>query len=297
MDIFTSVAEAALAGASTSSACHPELSAAVVENTPPTTPDDSGASSSGSPSPQRDADNFHTLDGESTMSADSEDNSRGSAEDEDRMRRYGSKPAEDDSSSSRTTDSASSGETQQQKSATKRPGEEERLMGHGKRAKKTPRKTVLLGDTGSRLKQHRVTHRGGRDGMTVGPQMPESMSAGMTMSSSICSLSTTTATTCHRPSKFTFDLPLDDGLDADRRIAVLQDRLAEIRKVYMSLKAEVAVIDRRRKRAKKKESGTPATPQTPTAPTPPMQAPLSSGSSAACSPTAEHPPVQLQCPS
>ena len=37
------------------------------------------------------------------------------------------------------------------------------------------------------------------------------------------------------------------------RISFLQDKLQDIRKYYMSLKSEVASIDRRRKRLKKKE--------------------------------------------
>lgn len=37
------------------------------------------------------------------------------------------------------------------------------------------------------------------------------------------------------------------------RISFLQEKLQEIRKYYLSLKSEVASIDRRRKRLKKKE--------------------------------------------
>lgn len=37
------------------------------------------------------------------------------------------------------------------------------------------------------------------------------------------------------------------------RITILQEKLQEIRKHYLSLKSEVASIDRRRKRLKKKE--------------------------------------------
>lgn len=37
------------------------------------------------------------------------------------------------------------------------------------------------------------------------------------------------------------------------RISILQEKLQEIRKHYLSLKSEVASIDRRRKRLKKKE--------------------------------------------
>lgn len=44
-----------------------------------------------------------------------------------------------------------------------------------------------------------------------------------------------------------------DNMTSTERITFLQDKLQEIRKYYMSLKSEVASIDRRRKRLKKKE--------------------------------------------
>ncbi|TRY98458.1 hypothetical protein DNTS_017513 [Danionella cerebrum] len=44
-----------------------------------------------------------------------------------------------------------------------------------------------------------------------------------------------------------------DNMSSTERISFLQDKLQEIRKYYMSLKSEVASIDRRRKRLKKKE--------------------------------------------
>lgn len=50
--------------------------------------------------------------------------------------------------------------------------------------------------------------------------------------------------------------PLADELDnmsSTERISFLQEKLQEIRKYYMSLKSEVATIDRRRKRLKKKD--------------------------------------------
>ncbi|KAL1437525.1 hypothetical protein MTO96_048907 [Rhipicephalus appendiculatus] len=254
MDIFTSVAEAALAGPSGA-----DPSAAVLDNTPPTTPEDSGGAENDSPSsslagsPRREGDNFHGIDGESTMSADSE-NSRGSADGAVGFKAGG----EDDSSSSRTTDSASSAERHKGLAGMKRPSsrDEEHLLRHGKRARKAARKALLS------------AVRGDSKGKTHHSSLPMSS----TCDSGSCT-PTSTATTCtantpgsinmgslHRPSKFNFDLPLDDNMDAEKRIAVLQDRLTELRKVYMQLKAEVAVIDRRRKRAKKKESCAPVLP-------------------------------------
>ncbi|GAB6031800.1 hypothetical protein CHUAL_010202 [Chamberlinius hualienensis] len=56
-----------------------------------------------------------------------------------------------------------------------------------------------------------------------------------------------------RPSRYNFYVHLDDYPDADQRIAAIQDKLGELKKTYLSLKSEVASIDRRRKKLKKKE--------------------------------------------
>ncbi|XP_051253874.1 LOW QUALITY PROTEIN: AT-rich interactive domain-containing protein 4A [Dicentrarchus labrax] len=54
-------------------------------------------------------------------------------------------------------------------------------------------------------------------------------------------------------SKWTFQLDELDSMSSTERISFLQEKLQEIRKYYMTLKSEVASIDRRRKRLKKKE--------------------------------------------
>ncbi|XP_043553691.1 AT-rich interactive domain-containing protein 4A isoform X2 [Chiloscyllium plagiosum] len=56
-----------------------------------------------------------------------------------------------------------------------------------------------------------------------------------------------------RTYKWSFQLTDLNNLTSAERISFLQDKLQEIRKYYMSLKSEVASIDRRRKRLKKKE--------------------------------------------
>uniref|UniRef100_V9KAX5 AT rich interactive domain 4A (RBP1-like) n=1 Tax=Callorhinchus milii TaxID=7868 RepID=V9KAX5_CALMI len=56
-----------------------------------------------------------------------------------------------------------------------------------------------------------------------------------------------------RTYKWSFQLTDLNNLTSGERISFLQDKLQEIRKYYMSLKSEVASIDRRRKRLKKKE--------------------------------------------
>ncbi|XP_073441796.1 AT-rich interactive domain-containing protein 4A isoform X3 [Dendrobates tinctorius] len=56
-----------------------------------------------------------------------------------------------------------------------------------------------------------------------------------------------------RTYKWTLQLSELDNLNGAEKIVFLQDKLQEIRKYYMSLKSEVATIDRRRKRLKKKD--------------------------------------------
>uniref|UniRef100_A0A8C3XV02 AT-rich interaction domain 4A n=1 Tax=Chelydra serpentina TaxID=8475 RepID=A0A8C3XV02_CHESE len=53
--------------------------------------------------------------------------------------------------------------------------------------------------------------------------------------------------------KWSFQLNELDNMNSTERISFLQAKLQEIRKYYMSLKSEVATIDRRRKRLKKKD--------------------------------------------
>lgn len=52
-----------------------------------------------------------------------------------------------------------------------------------------------------------------------------------------------------------YNLNLEEGkyLEGEQRISFLMEKVHEIRKIYMDLKSEVALIDRRRKRAKRKE--------------------------------------------
>uniref|UniRef100_A0A6I8P713 AT-rich interactive domain-containing protein 4B n=1 Tax=Ornithorhynchus anatinus TaxID=9258 RepID=A0A6I8P713_ORNAN len=53
--------------------------------------------------------------------------------------------------------------------------------------------------------------------------------------------------------KWSFQMSDLENMSSAERIAILQEKLQEIRKHYLSLKSEVASIDRRRKRLKKKE--------------------------------------------
>uniref|UniRef100_A0A5F8G7W5 AT-rich interactive domain-containing protein 4B n=1 Tax=Monodelphis domestica TaxID=13616 RepID=A0A5F8G7W5_MONDO len=59
--------------------------------------------------------------------------------------------------------------------------------------------------------------------------------------------------------KWSFQMSDLENMTSTERIAILQEKLQEIRKHYLSLKSEVASIDRRRKRLKKKERESAAT--------------------------------------
>lgn len=45
----------------------------------------------------------------------------------------------------------------------------------------------------------------------------------------------------------------DPELDASQRITLLQDKLRDLRTTYTTLKAQVVLIDRRRKKLKRKD--------------------------------------------
>ncbi|RWS07385.1 hypothetical protein B4U79_10324 [Dinothrombium tinctorium] len=54
-------------------------------------------------------------------------------------------------------------------------------------------------------------------------------------------------------SKYNFCTPINENLEADKRIQILTERLQELKRTYMIIKSELASIERRRKKAKKKE--------------------------------------------
>ena len=58
-------------------------------------------------------------------------------------------------------------------------------------------------------------------------------------------------------SKYNFCTPLPEDLDSDRRIQILNDRIQELRKTYMNLKSELAAVERRKKKCKRKANGCP----------------------------------------
>ncbi|OQR74804.1 hypothetical protein BIW11_08835 [Tropilaelaps mercedesae] len=57
-----------------------------------------------------------------------------------------------------------------------------------------------------------------------------------------------------KPPRFNFNLPIGEVEDVEERIGIIQERLCELKKTYMALKAEVALIDRKRKRIRRREA-------------------------------------------
>jgi len=130
---------------------------------------------------------------------------------------------------------------------------EELEVAHVKKRKKSRRQSGNNGDGGKRYSSGLMRCKAASDS--------DEMTA-PTFSGSIASMSAIDRdmTTCHgfsvlsnRPSKFNFFVELDDQYDGSQRIAIIQERLTELRKTYMALKAEVACIDRRRKKLRRKE--------------------------------------------
>nr|CAG4644526.1 EOG090X0OE5 [Lepidurus arcticus] len=57
----------------------------------------------------------------------------------------------------------------------------------------------------------------------------------------------------NRSCRYNFCVMLDPELDANQRITVLQEKMRELRNTYVSLKTQLAVIDKRRKKLRRKE--------------------------------------------
>ncbi|CAH0550530.1 unnamed protein product [Brassicogethes aeneus] len=56
-----------------------------------------------------------------------------------------------------------------------------------------------------------------------------------------------------RPTKYNFIVELDSSLDSTQRIAVLQQQMSDLKKTYADIKAELAVVERRRKKIRRRE--------------------------------------------
>lgn len=215
--------------------------APVMDNTPPTTPESSTSTISGSPTAERGG-SLPPLDNDSIKSArDSSDlESMDCNKDhysEDSLNVEGGtelKGKEGKGPLKRSKPDADKGEEpyppKKRRARRKRTGEEE-----------LPR----------RMRPRQFPGRGGARmplaAMAVGSDSDEPSN---TVANSISALMRANSP---RPSKYNFCVELDPELDGDQRIAVLQQKLQELRKTYVAVKAELACIDRRRKKIRRKE--------------------------------------------
>lgn len=57
----------------------------------------------------------------------------------------------------------------------------------------------------------------------------------------------------HPTSKYNFCTPLDEDLDAERRIQILNDRISQLRNIYLNLRSEMHSLERRRKKSHRRK--------------------------------------------
>ncbi|XP_003739049.1 AT-rich interactive domain-containing protein 4B [Galendromus occidentalis] len=197
-------------------------SACVTEVTPPTTPDDSQSSASNQNAPSNANNRRNAVGGQGSA--------RGSE---------GPGPVDEESTmSADSSDSArpSAVEREREKAVRGKGG----LGGAGRGRMKRTRKTLRQKAGQRRAERGSPDHHAGQrgEGRHVGlmcAQMPPNYDP-------------------VRPARYNFLLPIDENLDAEERIGIIQDRLCELKKTYLSLKSEIAVIDRKRKRLRRREA-------------------------------------------
>ncbi|KAK7074649.1 DNA- binding [Halocaridina rubra] len=99
-----------------------------------------------------------------------------------------------------------------------------------------------LGSQGNFPGRRRRRHSSSRGGLPI-DEDPET--SGLSALSLACSAA--------RRSRYNFCQELDPDLDASKRIAVLQSRIQELKRTYMQVKTELASVERRRKKLRRKE--------------------------------------------
>lgn len=98
--------------------------------------------------------------------------------------------------------------------------------------------------------RRRRRHSSSRGGLQIDD---DSETSGLSALSLACSAA--------RRSRYNFCQELDPDLDATKRIAVLQSRIQELKRTYMQVKTELASVERRRKKLRRKEREKDAKPE------------------------------------
>ncbi|KAJ8674346.1 hypothetical protein QAD02_005608 [Eretmocerus hayati] len=239
--------------------------APVMDNTPPTTPDSSISNSSGSP---RDENT-----GGSTPSSSNEDKqNRDSSEAENDIAGKGPTFSEDDGSS--LAHAGSSADRSVKPTAKRNVADAEGISPKKRKkrkedvqvsvsGKKSPRQSARNArhdtvsdsdDDTSESSSHRCINSlpsqaahviiGSAGNMSNNGSMP---GVGST-NAELASFSTRPSV----PTKFNFLSDLDPTLDGNQRVVILMQRMTELRKTYSNIKSDLATVERRRKKLKRR---------------------------------------------
>nr|XP_012145213.1 PREDICTED: AT-rich interactive domain-containing protein 4B [Megachile rotundata] len=219
--------------------------APVMDNTPPTTPDSSISNISGSPREERTG-------GSSPTSEDNMKLNRDSSEADNDSGGKGPGFSEDDTLPNVEGNSAD----RILKPPAKRSIEETQSPKKRKRNRKHSECDKSTGKKTGRHSGRHGRHGAGSDSddTSEGSNLcsVNSTSTNHTNITSVAELSNYSSRS-PRPTKYNFYVELDPELDGSQRIAVLQQKLAELRKTYNAVKVELAAIERRRKKLRRRE--------------------------------------------
>lgn len=240
--------------------------APVMDNTPPTTPDSSLSTISGSPREERDG-MSPTLDNESSKShRDSFEIDLDSCAEGNKVDHY----SEEDSLLNIDVSNSSENRLRGMKLLSKKPCSDldKEMESSPKKRRRSRKRSDCESNKRSRHSSGRsVRNIGGEGGGggTGGGGGSDSDDTSENSTAGGCTPLTNTETVLSsrspRPSKYNFYVELDPELDGTQRIALLQQKLQELRKTYMNVKAELACIDRRRKKLRRREREEKATKQ------------------------------------
>nr|XP_033337214.1 AT-rich interactive domain-containing protein 4B [Megalopta genalis] len=220
--------------------------APVMDNTPPTTPDSSISNISGSPREERTG-------GSSPISEDNLKLNRDSSEADNDSGGKGPAFSEDDTlpnTEGNTADRILKPPAKRSVEETQSPKKRKRSRKHSECDKNTSKKS-------GRHSGRHGRHGAGSDSddTSEGSNLcgANSTSTNHTnMAATVADLSNYSSRS-PRPTKYNFYVELDPELDGSQRIAVLQQKLAELRKTYNAVKVELAAIERRRKKLRRRE--------------------------------------------
>lgn len=219
--------------------------APVMDNTPPTTPDSSISNISGSPREERTG-------GSSPTSEDNMKLNRDSSEADNDSGSKGQGFSEDDilpnlerNSADRVLKPPAKRSVEDAQSPKKR----KRSRKHSECGGNPPKKTA-------RQSGRHTRHGAGSDSDDTSEGsnlcLVNPTSTNHTSINNVTDLNNYSSRSS-RPMKYNFYVELGPELDGSQRIAVLQQKLAELRKTYNAVKVELAAIERRKKKLRRRE--------------------------------------------